>query len=902
MPVIDLTRYIVASAGTWIDPTKDTNLFGFTRADTVTPERLLLRWAGDFVALTGPLRVRVTVQSENITVPLALVGSLVPDAAATFTPPAAGGALPPGVGIVSGAALSESVLGRIGTGAGFVPQVGTIYSYTLDIPAGQAWPFSLSDEVNALRVQGRSRTQLDQLGNNLGFRVLIEPAWAVPACPPPAPTGDIPCDFAVADRPNTVGFFPVACEPCHGNVVGLPPSTGVALVAPPAEGGCVRTRFFNGMFITREDLETEQRYHRLKSRLHNRAAGSGVVWGLAVSRQGSRICVLPGYAVDCCGNDLALTTTYQVEIAALLADPAAAPALRLPGPQRLHLLLEYVECPSDPRPVHGDPCAPESTRCEMSRVRESVRLRLVPPRDFKPDHESAPISRFLAEVRALQARFPLGPGPVATGPDRPPFVLRFTATLRDGSARSVAIRPVPNADLTPLRNILVNATGAPNMIVSFRVEVDADPLWAMVDGDLSAVVQDPGGRVVPGLALPAAPVDLSRTGTGLSAPPAGELLPPQPNRERPARFEYRLAGWQAQTAFSAPDSEGYGGALVFVLNFRDFNDAGYFVGEITLASNFARRRLALGRKPCSGEPCAVASRTLEDEPWRAFERDPRTGAPYTQAGAAAGGDPTPVLPWLHEDPQHPGRPADPKVLLLSALGSWLSQMLAREQVGTPSEVTSARREIAQGLYRTAWLMLFGVGPGADPAALGASLQHLFSAWCEALLWKGPQCCGDPHGVVIGCAVVQGGTIAGVDPFGGRRHVVHYPLLAHWGAQFGLAPLDVVASRFFSTLCCVGSLPAVGPDRPEIPANRLELGSGLLLYGDRTRFAERLRAGERLVSERRVGTLEFVAAVVQALTTRAPQTTPAANGTSRDYAAVILGDVVADQTVMLLLPA
>src|ERR1035441_9793585 len=58
MPVIDLTRYIVASAGTWTDPTQDRNLFDFTLADTQSPERLLLRWAGDFVALTGPLRVR----------------------------------------------------------------------------------------------------------------------------------------------------------------------------------------------------------------------------------------------------------------------------------------------------------------------------------------------------------------------------------------------------------------------------------------------------------------------------------------------------------------------------------------------------------------------------------------------------------------------------------------------------------------------------------------------------------------------------------------------------------------------------------------------------------------------------------------------------------------------------
>src|SRR5205085_297140 len=142
----------------------------------------------------------------------------------------------------------------------------------------------------------------------------------------------------------------------------------------------------------------EQRYHRLKSKLHNRAAGAGVVWGFGLGKQSDQVWVQPGYGVDCCGNDLTLTTTYRVEVAALVADPAAAALVRRRGPQRLHLLLEYVECPSHPRPVHGDPCAPRSKQCETSRVRETVRLRLVPPRDY---HASGPIARFLGEVSEL---------------------------------------------------------------------------------------------------------------------------------------------------------------------------------------------------------------------------------------------------------------------------------------------------------------------------------------------------------------------------------------------------------------------------------------------------------------------------------------------------------------------
>src|SRR5436853_3791820 len=112
MPVIDLTRYIVAATGTWTDPGQDQNLFDFTIADTRTPGRLLLRWAGDFVALTGPLRVRVTVQAENMTVPLALVGNLVPDAAGSYR----GGALGGNATINAGAGLYEAAVGTIARG------------------------------------------------------------------------------------------------------------------------------------------------------------------------------------------------------------------------------------------------------------------------------------------------------------------------------------------------------------------------------------------------------------------------------------------------------------------------------------------------------------------------------------------------------------------------------------------------------------------------------------------------------------------------------------------------------------------------------------------------------------------------------------------------------------------
>ena len=209
----------------------------------------------------------------------------------------------------------------------------------------------------------------------------------------------LPCDFAVANRPGSGRFFPVGCEPCSPTAVVASPSLqGPALLVPAARGGTVRTRYFTGMFVGREDLETDQRNVRLKRALMNRAMGQGVVWGLGVGLDGDGICVLPGYGVDCCGNDLILSQIYRVEGGSLLRDPAAQAILATPGPQRLHLVLEYFECPEAPRPIHGDPCATDA-RCEPSRMRETVRLRLAPPCDVD---DSGPIKDFLDEVEQIR--------------------------------------------------------------------------------------------------------------------------------------------------------------------------------------------------------------------------------------------------------------------------------------------------------------------------------------------------------------------------------------------------------------------------------------------------------------------------------------------------------------------
>lgn len=881
MPVIDLTRYIVAASGVWTDPTKDQNLFDFTLADTYAPDHLMLRWAGDFVALTGPLRVRVTVQSENMTLPLAFVSNLMPQNAATFQASSSSVAgAPVNATINTGATLYESALSRFGKGS-LGLQASTIYTYILDIAAGQAWPFSLSEQLDALRLQNARLSRFEQLGNNLGYRVLIEPAFAISKCVPVNTSSELPCDFAVANQPNTASFFPSACEPCDGTVTGLPPSTGtVSLIVPPADGGSVRTRFFNGMFITREDLETEQRYLRLKSKLHNRASGAGVVWGLNVAKQGSAVCVMPGYGVDCCGNDLALTSVYQVDIAALLADPAAASLSRFTnasrfGSQRFSLLLEYVECPSDPRPVHGDPCSPDANRCEMSRTRESVRLRLVPPCDFDAAKESAPIQKFLDQVRTLRAQFPLGNGVSGSVADYAPFQLHV---IVNGNA--VSVRPSP-------ATTTINIPNTQEAVTHVIVEVRADPLWTYVGGTLSASASgqtsvniDPPGSVDLSISRGFGASNRAVTFSTLTGGPMISTT-----------LTFKLANWQMQNLLANETDPAPSGDLTFTLQ---TNANAGVAGNSLAESSIAVNPLNLAGAPCSGVPCESTGFTTGGfQPVNSPCGGNAGTSTFQNAAQFAPADPTPVLPWLHTDPTDESRAGDPKALVMAALGAWLAQLLVREHFGTTGSVTSTRREIAQGIYRIAWLLLFGVPQKADPAALGCTLQGLLESLCDELLWNGPRCCCEPHGVVIGCAEVAGGTIQKIDPFGGRRYVIHYPLLAHWGAQFGIAPLDITLMRFFSKLCCVSSLRAATVDQPSIDPLVTQLGAGFIAVGEPAAVAARLK-GKNIMTVRRVSTAEMIVSALTLIGTNRSTPEP-------PYTALTLADLVADQTVTLLIP-
>jgi hypothetical protein len=88
--------------------------------------------------------------------------------------------------------------------------------------------------------------------------------------------------------------------------------------------GFVRPRFFAGQLLTEEDLQKLVDYTVAKNRLHNqRLWGDGVVCGLEVTCHpcgGGTVQVNPGYALDCCGNDLVLSCPQPLDINAMIRD------------------------------------------------------------------------------------------------------------------------------------------------------------------------------------------------------------------------------------------------------------------------------------------------------------------------------------------------------------------------------------------------------------------------------------------------------------------------------------------------------------------------------------------------------------------------------------------------------
>lgn len=168
--------------------------------------------------------------------------------------------------------------------------------------------------------------------------------------------------------------------------------------------GFARPRFFAGQLLTEEDLELLTSYTVGKNRLHNQHLfGDGVVCGLLVRCHpcpDGRVVVEPGYALDCCGNDIIVPCPITLDINAMArerrrcgddkdcVDPrkrqqATAGGRPTPSEEEPRdttryycLYVKYCEDLGEPTAPYAtdEPCGAQA--CEWTRIREGFRFEL----------------------------------------------------------------------------------------------------------------------------------------------------------------------------------------------------------------------------------------------------------------------------------------------------------------------------------------------------------------------------------------------------------------------------------------------------------------------------------------------------------------------------------------------
>jgi hypothetical protein len=177
---------------------------------------------------------------------------------------------------------------------------------------------------------------------------------------------------------------------------------GAGVVVQGQKGGCacgdgcgcepslrgesfVRPRFFSGMLLTEDDLQGVVDYGVAKRRLTNRyVLGAGVVCGLDVAChpcERDSVRVAPGYAIECCGNDIYVSCPEDVDVIDLVRDLRRRRGVDCGEPcedqphQDYYLYVRYRESPTAPvAPYASDECAIGD--CEFSRVREGYCFEL----------------------------------------------------------------------------------------------------------------------------------------------------------------------------------------------------------------------------------------------------------------------------------------------------------------------------------------------------------------------------------------------------------------------------------------------------------------------------------------------------------------------------------------------
>ena len=257
-------------------------------------------------------------------------------------------------------------------------------------------------------------------------------------------------------------------------------SCGGAGCATCRPDGFVYPRFFAGELLTEDDLSLLVEYVVAKNRLHNRALfGDGVVCGLDVTCHPcdpGKVIVQPGYALDCCGNDILVPCPQELDINAMVRDlrrhvkgdfdctdpcmdrassgansltnraGANASAIFVPPVRKYCLYVRFCEQLSDPVAAYATDgsCPPQP--CEPTRVREGFRFELRCP---APEREDDNVVRHFLQCAQdmITAEQSLSEGVILS-----PQVGRL-----DAATRAALTEAVPTFDATQ-EQALVTAT------------------------------------------------------------------------------------------------------------------------------------------------------------------------------------------------------------------------------------------------------------------------------------------------------------------------------------------------------------------------------------------------------------------------------------------------------------
>ena len=518
-------------------------------------------------------------------------------------------------------------------------------------------------------------------------------------------------------------------------------------------GGLSRTRFFDGMLLTQLDLEREQNYWRTKRKLTNRALGIGVVWGLRLEWDERTHCfhLGPGYALDCCGNDLVVECPQHITEQSLIDknDPAIQAILagQQPGklkcpepeqeqfPKKACIILQYTECAGDPQPVHDDACTTNVAYCEYSSIRETTRVLLVPP---PAAPEPTPIDNFCKRVDELkqacvEAGGNCGLFDQSTDLSLAEFPLIVKA-INKTTGDAVILQPTGNPE-NPAVTLPFNAPGA---VSDLDIWIEPAPGCVFEQGEVN------GAGVVE-----------------LQLPPFGEKL--------------------------------------------EITDAAFLTGVVKVTVSDLRivsllnneTHISAGMELSLGTDAATGDRFIQAQTM-AFAHLP---------AIKSCNDKLKPLLFFNGDPQCIG-----KTLLLAVLCSYFKGMLGSSTATSGTTPTvGGKHLLAWWVCYVAWKILFDANLDDEEGELLSNLlKNLLDEWCTAFTYPGPYCTDDHHGVYLGCVELSAkGNIISFDPWAHRRHVITGPLLTHWGSLMGLAPIDVVVSRFASWICCVGDAPLAG---------------------------------------------------------------------------------------------